>query len=207
MSDWSLTSLSEEPHCCSWFGKLPSEGDFLHRRMSAERIRFWDDYLSQSMVAVLQEKTAPKLMSYLNSNVWMFCMSSPNLYVGDAKTWGVVVPSMDKVGRYFPLVCERAQIEGACLTQHLKWLHVVAGFMCEAIDVEWSLDVFDLRLSAACRLDSVEEENALECILPPGGSRWWKTKSTDFFKSYSDATDYLERGPLPHVIWAGDTYR
>lgn len=177
----------------------------MNRRMTVDRSQFWDSYLSESMIHVLVDKSIPKLNAYLNSEVWMFCMAQSAGEEPGLRKWGVVVPSIDKVGRYFPLVCERNHVGGVSLSQHLKWLYVVAGLMCECIDVEWGIDVFELRLSAACSLDMSDTDEHSEHTLPTVGSRWWKANSNDFLKTYLSAFDLQESGPSPSILWNSET--
>lgn len=82
-------------------GKLPAHGDFLTRRLPPEFIHGWDDWL-QRAVASSQEQLAEQWLDiYLTSPIWRFVLSPG---VMDNRPWaGVLMPSVDSVGRYFPL--------------------------------------------------------------------------------------------------------
>ncbi len=84
-----------------FYGKLPVVGDFVSRQLPNDFILSWDKWL-QSSLAVSKEKLAGDWMqAYLTSPIWRFALS-PGLCGNDA--WlGIVMPSVDRVGRYFPL--------------------------------------------------------------------------------------------------------
>lgn len=83
------------------FGKLPSHGDFLRRRVSDEFVRVWDPWLQDCIVSS-QEILADRWLDlYLTSPVWRFSCAAGAC--GAGSVIGVVVPSVDSVGRYFPL--------------------------------------------------------------------------------------------------------
>ena len=83
------------------YGKLPTHGDFLRRRVTDDFVDTWDPWLQHCVAnsrAVLGE---PWLDIYLTSPVWRFALT-PNM-CGAAAVAGLLVPSVDRVGRYFPL--------------------------------------------------------------------------------------------------------
>jgi type VI secretion system protein ImpM len=90
-----------------WFGKLSSLGDFAHRRLSAEWVRHCDDWLSRAMRASEQSLREQWLQAYLTAPVTRFAWAPG---VADASWWfGVMMPSCDSVGRYFPLVIAQSR--------------------------------------------------------------------------------------------------
>lgn len=82
------------------FGKLPAHGDFVHRNLPTHFITRWDDWL-QHFVAGGQEQLGEDWLDiYLTSPIWRFVFSAG---VIDEHVWaGIMLPSVDKVGRYFP---------------------------------------------------------------------------------------------------------
>jgi type VI secretion system protein ImpM len=83
------------------YGKLPTHGDFLRRRVADDFIAAWDPWLQHCIAgsrAVLGEQW---LSIYLTSPVWRFALG-PHV-CGAAPAAGLLVPSVDRVGRYFPL--------------------------------------------------------------------------------------------------------
>lgn len=85
-----------------WFGKLPMLGDFASRRLPPAFIGACDEWLSQSLRSSQAQLGARWLDTYLTAPVWRFAWAPG---VIDAQWWfGVLMPSVDAVGRYFPLV-------------------------------------------------------------------------------------------------------
>jgi type VI secretion system protein ImpM len=83
------------------FGKLPSRGDFLRRRASDAFVDAWDAWLRESLAASHEALGERWLDVYLTSPAWRFALSAGTC--GPAPVIGAMVPSVDRVGRYFPL--------------------------------------------------------------------------------------------------------
>jgi len=84
-----------------FYGKLPMVGDFVSRRLPDDFISVWDTWL-QSAIATSQEQLGGDWLSrYLTSPIWRFLLS-PGV-CGNQAVAGIVMPSVDRVGRYFPL--------------------------------------------------------------------------------------------------------
>ena len=84
-----------------FYGKLPSHGDFLRRRVSDAFVRVWDAWLQESMSASQAALGTRWLDTYLTSPVWRFACAGG--IVGSDPMIGLMVPSVDRVGRYFHL--------------------------------------------------------------------------------------------------------
>lgn len=82
------------------FGKLPAHGDFIHRNLPADFINHWDEWL-QRYIATSQELLGESWLNiYLTSPIWRFTFTPG---VVDGRAWaGIMMPSVDRVGRYFP---------------------------------------------------------------------------------------------------------
>lgn len=83
------------------YGKLPSHGDFLRRRTSDAFVSVWDGWLQDSMAASRAALGDRWLDVYLTSPAWRFCGEAG--ICGPSPVLGLMVPSVDRVGRYFPL--------------------------------------------------------------------------------------------------------
>jgi len=82
------------------FGKLPAHGDFIYRNLPSNFINAWDAWL-QGFVGSSQEQIGETWLDvYLTSPIWRFVLSEG---VVDGNYWaGIMLPSVDRVGRYFP---------------------------------------------------------------------------------------------------------
>ena len=84
-----------------FYGKLPTHGDFLRRRTSDAFVAGWDAWLQAGMAASQAALGDRWLDVYLTSPAWRFVCAAGAC--GPAPVAGVLVPSIDRVGRYFPL--------------------------------------------------------------------------------------------------------
>jgi type VI secretion system protein ImpM len=84
-----------------FYGKLPSHGDFLRRRVSDAFIGVWDSWLQECIAASRAILGDRWLDVYLTSPAWRFACAAGTF--GTAPVIGVMVPSVDRVGRYFHL--------------------------------------------------------------------------------------------------------
>ena len=81
-----------------WYGKLPGLGDFAARRLDKAMVGVWDGWLQDGLQALRQQPGW--LDAYLQSPVWCFALGAGVL--GPQRWLGVMMPSVDAVGRYFP---------------------------------------------------------------------------------------------------------
>src|SRR4029453_8534496 len=83
------------------FGKLPSHGDFLRRRASDAFVDAWDAWLRECLAGSHEAPRGRGADVYLTSPAWRFVCAAGAC--GPAAVIGLMVPSVDRVGRYFPL--------------------------------------------------------------------------------------------------------
>ena len=133
------------------YGKLPARGDFLSRRLDAEFIAGWDDWL-QRVIGESREALAGRwLECFLSAPVWRFVLPA-GMY--SKPGWiGLMLPSVDRVGRYFPFTVAAPLHEGAVdlpatLAKALPWLDALEALALEALAPELDFDAFDQRLAA-----------------------------------------------------------
>jgi type VI secretion system protein ImpM len=84
-----------------FFGKLPSHGDFVRRRVADDFVSGWDSWLQQCLAQSRETLGDAWLNTYLTSPVWRFALAPA--VCGTAAVAGILVPSVDRVGRYFPM--------------------------------------------------------------------------------------------------------
>ena len=83
-----------------WYGKFPGLGDFSQRRLPADFVAPWDAWLQAGITHSKVALGSNWLDSYLTAHIWHFVLMPE---VVDSQCWaGVWMPSVDKVGRYFP---------------------------------------------------------------------------------------------------------
>jgi type VI secretion system protein ImpM len=129
-----------------WYGKLPTLGDFASRRLEADFIEPWDLWLGDAMQVQRQALGDGWVEAYLDSPPWRFLLS-PGVLPGVDPTCtfaGVLVPSVDRVGRYFPLTiaASLARVPGiaAEFEALLAWMHRLEDTALDALQGDWSID-------------------------------------------------------------------
>jgi len=86
---------------CGWTGKLPSSGDFLSRRVDAAFAAPWEQWLLAVLAGSRERLRERWQESFLSAPAWRFVLAPGAVSPG---AWcGVLVPSVDSVGRYYPL--------------------------------------------------------------------------------------------------------
>jgi len=94
-----------------FYGKLPSEGDFVTRRLPWEFTSVWDDWLQQGMLASRAALGERWLELYLAAPIWRFQLA-PGV-CGPLGWRGLFFASVDRVGRYFPLTLAFVSVPAA----------------------------------------------------------------------------------------------
>lgn len=84
-----------------FYGKLPCRGDFVQRRVPREFVEPWDVWLQECLTLSRSQLQERWLEAYLVSPIWRFALAGG--VCGAAAYAGVLLPSVDLVGRYFPL--------------------------------------------------------------------------------------------------------
>ena len=87
------------------FGKLPGMGDFFQFDMPAGFVQAWDSWLQRGMLAARERLGADWKTAYFSAPIWRFSLSSG--LCGTAPVAGILMCSVDRVGREFPLTILR----------------------------------------------------------------------------------------------------
>ncbi|MDE2368838.1 MAG: type VI secretion system-associated protein TagF [Burkholderiales bacterium] len=136
-----------------WHGKLPTLGDFASRRLDAAFVEPWDGWLAAGLLALRQARPEGWLADYLASPSWRFLLA-PGVLPGAAGTqfWaGVLMPSVDRVGRYFPLTLALALGAGPATTQQMAalwhWLARLDELARDALHEDWTAEQLEEQLA------------------------------------------------------------
>lgn len=128
-----------------WYGKIACLGDFASRRLAPEFISRWDGWLQQVMSASRGHLGEAWLDAYLTSPVWRFILF-PGL-CGESSWVGVFMPSVDKVGRYFPvtIACETAAFASTEreFNALADWLDRIEALALSTLDTVRTVQEFD----------------------------------------------------------------
>ncbi|MGH7040892.1 MAG: type VI secretion system-associated protein TagF [Acetobacteraceae bacterium] len=151
------------------YGKLPARGDFVCQRLPRAFTEPWDEWIAAMVAASRDALGAAWLPVWLEAPVWRFALAGG--LCGSRDVLGLMLPSVDRAGRYFPLTF-------AALFPQPPDPHAAADGPAEG-DTAWLG-----RCEAAGRaaLDQDADPEALLALMgpapslaprPPAGSAWW----------------------------------
>ena len=156
-----MNGASEVASTPGWYGKLPTLGDFASRRLEADFIEPWDLWLGDGLQAQRESMGDAWLDAYLQSPPWRFVLMPGVLHGFDPQLLiaGVLMPSVDRVGRYFPLTIAASipslPSTAAGYEALLGWMHRLEDTALDALQDDWTIE---------------ELEDALSVLAPPAGS-------------------------------------
>lgn len=96
-----------------FYGKLPHFGDFISRNIDHNQIQLIDRWMSAGM-SRLSRSCDDWLADYLQAPVWCFML--PAGIWGESPICGALMPSVDRVGRYFPFIVLTEMAESSAQT-------------------------------------------------------------------------------------------
>jgi type VI secretion system protein ImpM len=126
-----------------FFGKVPARGDFLDRRMPAGFQAAWEAWLSALVVAAQSALGSAWPEGWLTAPLWHFTLGRD--IVPPFGAAGVVLASVDRVGRFFPF-----SIIGAAAPQQGRsaddWARAAEALAIAALEDDFSPDRLDEQL-------------------------------------------------------------
>jgi len=153
-----------------WFGKLPGMGDFAHRRLPAPFRENWDSWLQDGLMGLRARHADDWTARYLESPLWCFTLGQDTV---DANAWiGVLMPSVDGVGRYFPFVLARPFDVRLDAT---AWWTCAARAALEALNADFDAECFEAWLAQCFSQTHAPGEDAP----PPAGQSLWCAQLQD----------------------------
>jgi type VI secretion system protein ImpM len=93
-----------------FYGKIPSLGDFVSRRLPRSFISPWETWLQEAITNSREQLGDRWLDNYLTSPLWRFALT-PGI-CGENGWAGIIMPSVDRVGRYYPFTLA-TRLEGS----------------------------------------------------------------------------------------------
>jgi type VI secretion system protein ImpM len=120
------------------FGKLPSNGDFVTRRLPRGFVDPWDRWLQEGMAASRRQLGDAWLDAFLHSPVWRFALAPG--------------ACGERVGRYFPLTVAAPLADGVAPARGAwfadNWYAQAEATLLSALDKTLDLDRFDRSVEA-----------------------------------------------------------
>lgn len=132
------------------YGKLPAFGDFVTRRLPIQFVMPWDEWLQEVIAASRERLGKDWLDVYLVAPLWRFLVS-PGV-CGGASWAGVLMPSVDRVGRHFPVTLavglggQANPLDTFLAAQ--DWFTRLEALALEVLSPHLDFEPFDARLAA-----------------------------------------------------------
>lgn len=145
-----MTAYLDDPaaamgSCC--YGKIPTLGDFIHRGLKRRQVELWDEWLQGCMTESRHKLAEDWLDYYLEAPVWYFSLGRGNL---DQQNWiGVLIPSVDRVGRYFPFSLMRPFQGGTpldAMRRAREWYGAAETLALDSLGAEFDVAQLESRL-------------------------------------------------------------
>ena len=133
-----------------FYGKVTSLGDFVTRRLPDNFVQGWDEWLQYGIAASREQMQRTWLETYLTSPIWRFALA-PGIF-GEVAWAGVLMPSVDRVGRHFPLTLAGG-VAGECriyewLNNAKSWYENLEDLALSSLDEGFQLERMEQALQA-----------------------------------------------------------
>jgi type VI secretion system protein ImpM len=167
------------------FGKLPARRDFVARDLPQRFLDGFEPWLQAALAQSRETLGAAWLDHYLAAPIWRFWLSAP---VFGIAAQGALMPSVDGIGRYFPLLVAAVSPPGEAIAppgpEAEPWFARVEAALLSALDEDGRLDPV---VDAVRALPSPPRGRGT----PPAGplTIWWTRGGADY--------------PAQRVEWSG----
>ena len=188
----SAAALSPTPAGAGFFGKLPGRGDFLRRDVAPGFVELWDGWLARAL-AESREAIGPDWTElFLTAPVWHFLVGAER--GGGWAQAGVLCPSVDRVGRCYPLtvLAPLADGSGPATVDWGDWYRAAEDVAVAAVQDEIEPESFMGRVAdlGLPRLPLAGEDRLLGAgdaadpaflapLVAPGGAGLWWTEGSE----------------------------
>ncbi len=182
MPDATLSTLTVP----GWYGKLPHLGDFASRRLPDGFVRRWDRWLQRGLASARGQLGERWPGAYLVAPILRFWVGPGVL--GECGWAGLVMPSVDRVGRHFPLTIAQPVEPLAAALAGRAWFRALDAAARQVLDVEFSVDDLERVLGAVPAVDPLAVDEAAEqlaeralrrCKVAAPCSLWWRGDAND----------------------------
>jgi type VI secretion system protein ImpM len=140
--------MSKQSIANGYYGKVSTLGDFVSRGLPISFIDPWDAWLQEAIVSSRQQLGDNWLNCYLTGPIYRFALT-PGV-CGEHGWLGVVMPSVDSVGRYYPITIatlNKPNINPFILMQQESaWFASIEALALSSLADNFSLERFNKEL-------------------------------------------------------------
>jgi len=145
-----VPEVTDEKSIIGYYGKIPSKGDFITKSLPRSFTDPWDAWLREVLAHSKSELGESWMESYLTTPLYQYVLAPG---ICGNQTWlGVMMPSVDSVGRYFPMtICKSYPMNTnplQLIETSKEWLRTAEDLLLYCLDDDFSNEEFDTKLSA-----------------------------------------------------------
>jgi type VI secretion system protein ImpM len=127
---------------CMLYGKLPTKRDFIALGAPRDFLNAWEPWLQSGVSASQATLGEQWQQAFLRAPIWRFWLGADLFGV---TAIGALMPSLDKVGRYFPLTLLACADQGATIAPpeidaQDHWFKCAEDFLISTLDHEKTFD-------------------------------------------------------------------
>lgn len=127
---------------CGLYGKLPAKRDFIALYAPRAFLGVWESWMAGAVAASRQKLGDTWHQAYLTAPIWRFWLGAE---ICGTTVAGAYMPSLDGVGRYFPLTLfacadEDASIPPPELNAQDQWFDLAEALLLSALQQETSFE-------------------------------------------------------------------
>jgi type VI secretion system protein ImpM len=142
-----------------FYGKIPSLGDFVTRRLPRGFIAPWETWMQEAIANSREQLGDFWLDNYLTSPLWRFALT-PGI-CGEHGWAGVLMPSVDRVGRYYPFTMA-AKLDPNCnlflfMEESEPWFARMESLALSCLEDGFLMEAFEQQLRGV-GLPNIERE-------------------------------------------------
>jgi len=131
------------------FGKLPAKRDFIGANASRRFLELWEPWLQAGVAMSKQMLNAAWIETYNRAPIWRFWLGAD--FCGEAMI-GAFMPSIDGVGRTFPLAIFVGEGDGSLpppeLEQNDAWFEAAEAVLLDALEPGATLELIAEKVMA-----------------------------------------------------------
>jgi type VI secretion system protein ImpM len=152
---------------CGLYGKLPTKRDFIALNAPRDFLAVWEPWIQSAMAASRQSLGDTWMPAFLTAPIWRFWLGAD---LCETTVVGAFMPSLDGIGRYFPLTLFACADESKAMPPpeidpQDDWFAAAEHFLLSILDDPISFEetqsaLDDLRFPAIRHVDRRPDEPA-----------------------------------------------
>lgn len=179
--------MKDHHHIPGFFGKVASQADFVCRSLPSDFVQNWENWLQASLRTSQRVLGKAWLDLYLSSHIWRFVLQPK---VCGAGAWaGVLMPSLDRGGHYFPLTfaarISASRANRRLMDQAVEWFDHLEKFALYSLEDDFDIARLDQALEKLGPLDNWRKTSFGQLLATPftksetGGTLWQAMRPDD----------------------------